>query len=103
RIGVKPTPWTYVCNIQRSGEDSFHRRRPRIISKPLNLNVRPETFLKPALALAGERVCDYSLRMSDVWKMTKSNRCLLLRMYKRCPKRKDSDNCCYFYFHSSFQ
>src|SRR5439155_27374352 len=40
-----------VGDIERAGEDRLHGRRPCIVSKPLNLDIRAETLLKPAFAL----------------------------------------------------
>jgi hypothetical protein len=48
--------------------------------------------------LPGKRVCDHALRMSDVWKMTESNRRLLLRTRKG-RKEKHSNYCCDLCFH----
>jgi len=49
--------------------------------------------------LPRERVCDYALRMSDVWEMAESNRCLLL-CSRKMRKEKHSNYRCDFCFHS---
>src|SRR5437870_3898895 len=93
----------HVRDIERSGKDRFHCRRPGIVGEPLNLDIGSEPLFKPAFTLPRECVRDYALRMSDVWKMPESNRGLLLGSRKRRPKQEYSNNCCYFYFHNWFQ
>src|SRR5262249_61911615 len=54
---------------------------------------------EPAFALPRKRMCDYALRVSDIWKVAKANLCFLLRS-RKVRKEKHSNYCCYFYLHS---
>jgi hypothetical protein len=51
------------------------------------------------VALPRKRMRDYTLRMSDVWEMAKSNRRFRLRS-RKVRKKKQSNYCCYSYFHT---
>src|SRR6266478_1422851 len=73
KVGIERWPLSDVSQVERAGEDRLHRRRSRIVSKPLNFDIWFEPFFKPALALAGKSVCDDALGMRDVWKMPKTH------------------------------
>src|SRR5439155_22181285 len=62
-----------VSSIERSGENRLHRRRSRIISEPLDLDIGAETLLKPAFALTRQGVSNYTLGVRDIREMPETN------------------------------
>src|SRR5437867_8349613 len=92
---------TDICEIERSGKNRLHGRRPGIVSEPLDLDIRTEPLFKPAFALAGQSVGDDTLSMGDVREMPETNHRFLFRRRRFAgTKRKRSDNCYEFcYLH----
>src|SRR5947208_12437513 len=92
---------TDICEIERSGKNRLHGRRPGVVSEPLDLDIWTEPFLKPPFALAGQSVGDDTLSMGDVREMAETNHCFLFRAASLQEKRSRSANCyqcCYLHW-----
>src|SRR5205814_38013 len=102
-IRVERRTRTDVGGIERSGEDRLHRRRSRIISEPLDLDIGSQSLLKPAFALARKRVRDHPLCVRDVREMSETNHRFFFCSDGLHEKRKGPDyRHQYFCLHSLF-
>src|SRR4029453_9714792 len=91
-----------VCYIERSGEDRLHRRRSRIISEPLDLDIGAETLLKPAFALTRQGVSNYTLGVRDIREMPETNCGFFSSRGKRSKTKNHCSYRCYYLFHNGF-
>ena len=74
RVSIQGWSGTDVGEIDRLGEDGFHRARAGVVNEPLDLSAGAEAFFKPAFALPAEVVSYERLSVRDVWKMTDPER-----------------------------
>src|SRR5689334_51113 len=67
-----------VSEIERTGEDRFHRAGSRIIGVPLDRHAGSQPLFEPSFALPSQSMCDHTLGMCDVRKMSETDRCFVL-------------------------
>ncbi len=69
RISIQGRARADVSEIDRVGEDRFHRARAGIVNEPLDLGARAEPLLEPAFPLPREIVRHERLGVRDIWEM----------------------------------
>ena len=91
-MSIERWPLSDVSQVERAGEDRLHRRRSRVVSEPLDLDIWAEPLFEPAFALTRQGVSNYTLGVRDIREMPETNHRFFFCAGGLHEKRKRSDN-----------